>query len=225
MNEIDVNRKLLNQHQTELRQVMRGFDQHEKALALFMKQHAILHTGGITQSGAWSFEDTILNDMSVEQIRHIPKNSSHSVAWLIWHMTRIEDVAINMLVAGSPQTLHTGNWYSKIKVDPRDTGNLMAPEIIARLSAAVDIDALRAYRLAVGRRTRAIVDQLPPEALKQKVAPDRLQKLLDEGAVVENAVGLIDYWGKRDIAGLLLMPATRHNIVHLNEALRIKKKR
>ena len=40
-----------------------------------------------------------------------------------------------------------------------------------------------------------------------------------------HAVDLIVYWSKRDIAGLLLMPATRHNIVHLNEALRIKKKR
>jgi hypothetical protein len=48
---------------------------------------------------------------------------------------------------------------------------------------------------------------------------------MDEGAVVEAAQGLIDYWGRRNIAGLLLMPATRHNFIHLNEALRIKHRR
>jgi hypothetical protein len=52
-----------------------------------------------------------------------------------------------------------------------------------------------------------------------------LQQVLDEGAVVQEAQGLLDYWGGLNIAGLLLMPPTRHNFVHLNEALRIKQKR
>jgi hypothetical protein len=48
--------------------------------------------------------------------------------------------------------------------------------------------------------------------------------VMDEGAVVEAARGLIDYLGNRTISGLLLMPPTRHNFIHLNEAERIKKK-
>ena len=46
----------------------------------------------------------------------------------------------------------------------------------------------------------------------------------DEGAVVEGARGLLDYWGGLTIAGLLLMPPTRHNFVHLNEAWMLKGK-
>ena len=42
-----------------------------------------------------------------------------------------------------------------------------------------------------------------------------------EGAVVEEARWLTDYWGKKTFSGLLLMPATRHNLVHLNESMRI----
>jgi hypothetical protein len=78
--------------------------------------------------------------------------------------------------------------------------------------------------LAVGRRTREIVKQLQPAELKQKVEPSRLQQVLDEGAVVEAARGIVDYWSKRNTAGLLLMPATRHNLIHLNEALQIKRR-
>jgi hypothetical protein len=40
--------------------------------------------------------------------------------------------------------------------------------------------------------------------------------------VVEAARGIADYWSKRNVAGLLLMPATRHNLIHLNEAFLLK---
>ena len=52
-----------------------------------------------------------------------------------------------------------------------------------------------------------------------------LRKVMDEEAIVEAARGIAEYWSKRDIAGLLLMPATRHNLVHLNEALKLKRRR
>jgi hypothetical protein len=106
-----------------------------------------------------------------------------------------------------------------------DTGNAMQAEGIANLSAKIDLEALRAYRMAVGRRTREIVTRLQSEDLKQKVDPARLQQVMDEGALVEAARGIRDYWEKRNIAGLLLMPATRHNLVHLNEALTLKRRR
>jgi hypothetical protein len=54
---------------------------------------------------------------------------------------------------------------------------------VANLSAAIDIQALRAYRLAVGRGTREVVKQLEPEALKRKVDSLRLWQVMDEGAV------------------------------------------
>jgi hypothetical protein len=134
-------------------------------------------------------------------------------------------VAMNILVATNPQILDGNNWLERMKISVRNTGNAMDEAGVAKLSARINIEALRSYRLAVGRRTREIVRQLQPEDLKQKVDPSRLQQVMDEGAVVEAAQGLIDYWGRRNIAGLLLMPATRHNFIHLNEALRIKHRR
>ena len=218
-------RKLLNKQQTELRRVLLSFSQHDKAIQLFMGQHAMLHSAEMAQSGSWSFEDEILNDMTEEHIRRIPQKFEHSIAWLIWHMARIEDVTMNMLGAGTAQLLHRDNWLKKMKVTYQDTGNAMSVEDVSNLSAKIDIESLRKYRLAVGRRTREIAKELQPEELKQKVDPSRLQQVMDEGAVVEAARGLIDYWGRRTIAGLLLMPPTRHNIVHLNEALRLKRRR
>jgi hypothetical protein len=218
-------RKSLNKRQTELRSLLSSSDQHEQAIALFLSQHAMLHSAKVAQTETWSFEDAVLKDMTEEQIRRIPRNCDHSVAWIIWHIARCEDITMNLLVAGSPQVLHQGRWLEWMKIAVRDTGNAMSREEIAQFSAAIDIEALRAYRVAVGCQTREIVKQLGPEELKQKVDPARLQRVWDEGALVEAARGIADYWGKRTIAGLLLMPATRHHIVHLNEALQIKRRR
>ena len=227
---MDSNRKLWNKRQSEFRKVLLGFDQLHEAIQLFMNQHAMLHSAKMVQSDArhpqaWSYEDEILNDMNDEQIRRIPRNCEHSVAWSIWHIARIEDVTMNMLVAGDPQILHQDKWLEQMKITVRDTGNEMDGEGVVKLSAVIEIDALRAYRLAVGRRTRAIAAQLQLEQLKQKVDPSRLQQVREEGAVVEAADTIVKYWGRRDIAGLLLMPPTRHSFLHLNEALLIKHRR
>jgi DinB superfamily len=225
MKSIESWRKTCLQQQTELRRILTSFDQHDKAIQLFLRQHAMLHSAKMAQTEPWSFEDQVFSDMPEEQVRRIPRSCDHSVAWLIWHIARCEDITMNLLVAGSPQILRRDNWLEQMKITICDTGNAMDEKDVADLSNAIDIEALRAYRLAIGRRTRDIVKQLQPEELKQKVEPSRLQQVRDEGAVVEAASGIVDYWGKRNIAGLLLMPATRHNLVHLNEALQLKRRR
>jgi hypothetical protein len=221
---MDPNRKLWNQQQQALQHALSHPDDRQKAIELFLSQHAMLHSAKLTRPRLWSFEDEVWQDTTEEMARRIPRGCDHSIAWCIWHLARIEDVTMNLLVAGSPQLAHRDGWLKRMGITARDTGNAMDKASVARLSAAIDIEALRAYRLAVGRRTREIVKRLKPEELKQKVDPARLQRVMAEGAIVEAARGIADYWSKRTIAGLLLMPPTRHNFVHLNEALRIKHK-
>jgi hypothetical protein len=222
---IETYRKLCLKQQTELRKKLLNEDCYDETIELFMTQHAMLHSASMADGGSWSLADYVFSDISEERIRHIPRNSEHSIAWNIWHIARIEDVTMNMLVAGSTQILNQDQWFERMKITARDTGNLMGEDDVADLSNKIDIENLQAYRIAVGRRTRDIVNNLQPEALKQKVEPARLEQVTEEGAVVEAARDLIDYWSKRNIAGLLLMPATRHNLVHLNECLRLKHKR
>jgi hypothetical protein len=226
---MESHRKLCLKRQTELRRVLSS-GPHEEAIEMFLSQHATLHSAAmaaneLAKTEPWSFEDEVLDDMFEEQIRRIPRNCEHSVAWIIWHIARCEDVTMNLLVAGGPQVLNQDGWLEQIKTPICHTGNEMDEADVARFSTAVDIGALRAYRVTVGRRTQEIARELGPEDLKRKVDPARLQRVWDEGAVVEAARGIVDYWGKRDVAGLLLMPASRHHIVHLNEALKLKRRR
>ena len=222
MQSVEWYRKLCLKQQTQLRSIMMRFNQHDQAIELFLNQHAMLHSQRMAQTELWSFEDEILNDMPDAQVRRIPQGREHSVVWLFWHMARCEDITMNLLVAGGPQILHEASWLKRLKVTVCDTGNAMDPASLADFSKRIDIEALRNYRVAVGRRTREIVKQLSPADLKRKVESSRMQQVMDEGAVLEAARGIADYWSKRNVAGLLLMPATRHNLIHLNEALLLK---
>jgi hypothetical protein len=225
MKPIESYRKMCLKQQTELRRVLLSLNQYDKAIPRFLSQHAMLHSAEMAQSEPWSFEDAVLSDMSEQQIRRVPRNCDHSVAWIIWHTARCEDIAMNLLVTGSAQILNRDNWLAQMNATVCDTGNAMNAKAMVDFSDAIDLKALRAYRVAVGRRTREIVKRLEPEDLKRKVDPARLRRVMDEGAVVEAARGVADYWGKRNIAGLLLMPATRHPLIHLNEALQLKRRR
>jgi hypothetical protein len=222
---MDSDQKQWNKLQKEFRRVLLSYEEHEKALDLFMAQHGALHSSLIGESQSWSYEDEVFSDIAEDQIRRIPVNCEHSIAWNLWHIARIEDVTMNMLIAGRPQLYLDDGWKVRLEVRAIDTGNAMSEEDVVELSKNVNLEELRAYRLAVGHRTREIVNQLSVEDLKEKVEPSRLQKVMDVGAVVEEAIGLIEYWGNRNIAGMLLMPPTRHNFVHLNEALRLKQRR
>ena len=220
---MDPNRKLWNDKQQKLRRALAA-NQHSHAIECFLTQHAMVHTKKMSRMDLWSFEDEIWHESTPATIRTIPPKGDHSIAWILFHIARVEDITMNMLVAGTPQLYMLDKWGRKLNSTTHHSANKMDNESVANLSSALDIDALRDYRLAVGRRTREIVKQILPGELSQKVDPARLQKVLDEGAVTREAIEIVNYWGKRTIAGLLLMPPTRHNFLHLNEAFRIKQK-
>lgn len=224
MTDIKTFRKIWNEQQKELLAILGDELRHKQALALFRRHHGVLHSAQAAGVD-WSYEDEILDDLPEEKWRRIPPNGEHSIVWCIWHLARIEDATMNLLAAGQPQIFEEENWRSRLNVSICHSGNEMALADVVSLSEAIDLAALRAYRTAVGRRTQEIVSQLTFADLKQNVDQDRLRQIMAEGVLLPEAKGIADYWGRRTIAGLLLMPPTRHNMVHLNEAYALKQKK
>ena len=99
---MDIHRKNWNAVQQALKWALAAGDR-EKTLELFLSQHAMLHSGKMAKSGLWSFEDEVLDGLSDEQVRAIPQDGEHSIVWILFHLARIEDITMNMLVAGADQ--------------------------------------------------------------------------------------------------------------------------
>ncbi len=219
---MDAERKLWNEQQKVLRHDLNSGKDYPAAQQLFFQQHAMLHRAEMAGAGLWSYEDEVWAGLSEPDARRIPPGAEHSIAWIIWHITRIEDVTMNMLVAGGAQVMLGGSWHEHMGVTPRHTGNAMPAQAVVQLSETINLEALHAYRLQVGRQTRAVVQRLSAAELTQQVTPARLQQLVREGAVLPAAQEVLDYWGGLTIAGLLLMPPTRHSFIHLNEAMKLR---
>ncbi len=217
------NHQAWNRQQRELQQALLKPLDHQQAVELFLCQHAAVHSAAMSGRSLWSFEDDIWQDVGEQDARSIPAAMEHSLVWIFWHLARIEDVTMNLLVAGCPQVLTEGNWLARTNSPICHTGNAMQSSEIAALGETIDLEALRAYRAAVGRRTQEIVCLLKPGDFKRNVQPARLEQIRAQAAVLDAAWAIVDYWSTRTIGGLLLMPATRHNFLHLNEALRIKR--
>lgn len=223
---VDDKKALWGFNQKRLRDMLAKPDQFSEAIQLCLAQHAMVHTSEMSHSGEGTFEDELWHDLEQNMFCSMPTIKDETIAWSLWHITRIEDITMNILVADGDQVIHKDNWLEKLGVEVCDTGNSMNDEEIIDLSSRLNMQELRRYRIAVGRKTREIIANLQPADLKQKMKADRLQRILAEGAVlnVEGANWLIDFWGRKNMAGILLMPVTRHQLVHINESIRLKKK-
>ncbi|NOH14333.1 MAG: DinB family protein [Chloroflexi bacterium] len=219
----DPNRAYWNERHKRLRKAL-SEDGEGHALDIFLKHHAMVHSATMAQSKVCNFADEVWDDLNESDARIIPPGGEHSIAWIMWHIARIEDITMNILVAGQRQVMEQGGWLKEMSIDVGHSGNSMSNAQVTALSEGINMEGLRAYRVAVGRQTRKIASALGSDDFNKKIEPSRIQQIWDVEAVVPEAEEIVSYWSKRSIAGLLLMPATRHNLLHINEALRVKKK-
>jgi hypothetical protein len=115
-------------------------------------------------------------------MRQRPHPQINSIAWILWHLARVEDAGLNRFVVSGEQVLDEEPWMERMHLPWRHNGGEMTFAEVDELSQRVDLSALQAYSQAVQRRTRHIVSQLTLDDLDAVMEEDRLRKILvDEG--------------------------------------------
>ncbi|WP_321282360.1 hypothetical protein [Marinifilum fragile] len=215
-----------NNNQKLLKSLILKKEHFDLAIELCLKQHAMVHSSNVSNNNFNTIEDDLWNCLDDSTFRGFVKTDHGTIARNIWHTTRIEDLTMNILVAGESQILNESNRIEKLNSIIQDTGNAMTDSEVIEFSKHINKEELIRYRVAVGIKTQAILKTLKYDDLKVKIKKSRLQQVLDEGGVlnIDGANWLIDFWGRKNVAGILLMPATRHNLVHINQSKRIKEK-
>ncbi len=132
-----------------------------------------------------------MDGLTEQQIRVAPHPGVNTIAWLIWHVARVEDVGVNRLVVDDRQVFDRGGWAPRLNVARRDFGTGMTPGEVHEMSARIDLDALRAYWEAVGRRTEEVVAGLRAEELDEvrdaEYPRRRVGDLRDRGRAVRGS--------------------------------------
>ncbi len=192
------------------------------ALELFLREHAIAHSAQVAAGEQRSSEDFILRHLDEAQMRARP-HGLNSLAWLVWHMARSEDVGINVVIAGQRQVFDEGDWAVRLNVTRRDVGTGMSLNEVAELSDRIRIPELRLYRATVGRRTREVVATLPPAAWAEIVEAAETARARAEGAYGPGAEWLERFCTGKSKAWYFYWIAVGHNHLHLGQARWMRK--
>lgn len=89
----------------------------------------------------------MLDDLPERELRGRPHPAVNSVAWLLWHSARIEDVALNRFVTDGRQVFDD-RWHDRLAIGRRDVGTGMTAAEVDDLGRRLDLAALRDYWLA-----------------------------------------------------------------------------
>ncbi len=192
-------------------------------LSFFLVQHGQLHSLDVA-TGA-SYADRVFAGLTDDQMRARPGNGLNSLIWLLWHMARTEDVAVNIVVSDGRQVLDD-DWTRRMNVPWRTIGTGMTDADVGDLTARADVDAVRAYRAAVGRRTQDVVRALRPEEWNEIVGFTDTARAASAGAFAPNTAWVhgVGYkpWQGHSRAAQLAGSAIRHNAMHLGEAVTVR---
>jgi hypothetical protein len=125
--------------------------------------------------------DRLLVELTDAQLRTRP-SGQNSIAWLLWHVARAEDIGVNAFAYDRPQVLDEGDWAKRIGSGRRDLGTSMTSDEVTAFSEHSDVGALREYWRAVGARTLETVKRDGDRDWEEAVDPARMRRIIcDDG--------------------------------------------
>jgi hypothetical protein len=100
-----------------------------------------------------------VNALSLEELAFRPDPESNSIAWLAWHLTRVQDDRVAGLTGREPVWTANG-WFDRfgLPLDPSDTGFGHDPATVAVVIA--DASSLLGYFEDVHSRTLEVLGSL-----------------------------------------------------------------
>ena len=187
---------------------------------LFLEQHAAVHSAAVAGNKASAAERTF-SGLSDEQMRMRPREDLNSLAWLLWHIARAEDIFVNVVLAGRGQVLDAG-WAKRLGVARRDFGIGMTSPEVTELTRQIDLGAAREYRDAVGLRTRDVVSGFKPQDWEGTTTTEANERAAAEGAYGARAEMIVKAFSGRPRTALLSGIALFHPTGHMGEAATVR---
>lgn len=116
--------------------------------------------------------------LSEEQLHHVPEGQSHSIAWVMWHAARIEDMFINQVFQRKPSEFESNGWADKTGLPAEGFGTGQSTDEAASVHIK-DVNAFDDYRETVIGQSDAFFKALQDDELSRevKLGKDRTEQL------------------------------------------------
>jgi hypothetical protein len=187
---------------------------------LFLDQHTAVHSAAVGGNKTSAAERTFAG-LTDEQMRVRPREDLNSLAWLMWHIARAEDIMVNAVLTGRAQVFDDA-WTKRLGITRRDFGIGMTSAEVTELTRQIDLGALREYRDAVGRRTREVVGGFKPPDWEGHVAAEAVERAAAQGAFGARTEMMVKVFPGRPRAAVLSGIALFHSSGHMGEAATVR---
>lgn len=94
-----------NPKQARLKELIAKPEKFEEAKELCLQLHSIVHSSEITPGVEQTLLDEVWEGLTEKAFLTMPTVKDVTVAWNIWHITRIEDITANILIGERKQVL------------------------------------------------------------------------------------------------------------------------
>ena len=64
-----------------------------------------------------------IEGLTPAEVRWQPTMETNHIAWLVWHMARVEDSWVSRLLDGTPQVWTANGWADRFGMEPESTGS------------------------------------------------------------------------------------------------------
>jgi len=113
-----------------------------------------------------------LDGLTQEEAAWSPTAESNSIAFILWHMTRVEDFFINRVIQRQVELYEAEGWREKLGTPAKDTGFEYTLEQL-RAWPVPKLEIIRGYTESVRKKTLALLKNITSERLSELARPDR----------------------------------------------------
>ncbi len=123
-----------------------------------------------------------LDGLSEDELRYQPALHANFIEWIVWHMARVEDRWVNLVLRQDDDIWVKDGWYKRFGMDQDDYGREDTAEKM-RAMPKTDINEMMDYYREAREVTLDHLDQMPIEDLDKKFYHPR-RKIAVTGAWV-----------------------------------------
>jgi hypothetical protein len=111
----------------------------------------------------------LVEGLTSEQLGYRPDPGANSIAWLVWHLTRVEDEHLGASLGATDEVWTTAGWARRFGLDLPDSDNGYGhgPDQVAKVIATAEV--LAGYHAAVAERTVGLLAALTPARLDEVI--------------------------------------------------------
>ncbi len=150
---------------------------------------------------------------------HVDDETS-SIAWILWHMLRHQDVALNAVVRGIDEVLATDGWAERLGVTALNPGTGLSEAGDRDAAALIDLEALEGYAEALWAATAAWLAEVDPAELDR--VPDAAAGLRRATVSEDGYPWLYRMWTAKPVTFHVSWETIGHGYNHLGEMVNLR---